>query len=143
MGIEERMSTIMNDRSQVALIAEQIGSSLMPDTNTHYNRFTIESRSSSKTYVVSQRRGGVNDGRWECACPGWCNYPRHDAQGVEHRRCYHLTDLLSKLAALNTTEALLPAVRKMLDAARTQYLDLGAAKPVRAHRETFTRQLDL
>jgi hypothetical protein len=138
------MSTALSDRSQVELIAKQIGSSLLPDTNTHYNRFTIKSRrSSSRTYVVSQRDGGVNDGRWECACPGWCNYPRKDSEGVEHRKCYHLTDLLSKLAALNTTEALLPAVQQMLDSARTAYLDLGAAKPVRAASETFSRNLDL
>lgn len=44
------------DRTQVASIAAVIGSTLMEDNRDWVNRFTIDSTSSSRTYVVAQRR---------------------------------------------------------------------------------------
>ena len=124
-------------REQVALIAEQIGSSLMPDNQQYINRFTIDSTSSSKTYVVSQRR---TDGVWCCGCRGWTMHV--DAQG--RRKCRHLTDILARLAevAAKTQGQLDESVLDMLRSARTAFLDLGGAAPI-TRRAGAGRQLDL
>jgi hypothetical protein len=73
----------------VATIAAQIGSSLMPDNQQWMNRFTVKSTSSSSVYTVAQRR---SDGVWGCSCRGWTHY----------RHCKHLTDILFRLARIPT-----------------------------------------
>lgn len=73
----------------VANIASKIGSRVMPDNEQWMNRFTVQSTSSNREYVVSQRR---SDGTWGCSCPGWRHY----------RHCKHLTDILGRLAAIPT-----------------------------------------
>lgn len=73
----------------VATIAAQIGSSLMPDNEQWMNRFTVKSSSSSSIYTVAQRRA---DGVWGCSCRGWIHY----------RHCKHLTDILGRLARIPT-----------------------------------------
>jgi hypothetical protein len=118
------------DRPQVAKIAAQIGSSLMPDTDQWVNRFTVNSTSSSSVYTVSQRR---SNGVWGCSCPGW----RH------HRKCKHLTDILRRLANLPAAQKFEPAVLEMLASARTAYLDLGAPRAVRTPTVLTHRELDL
>jgi hypothetical protein len=109
-----------SNRAQIAQIAEQIGSSLMPDSDRYINRFTIDSTSSSKTYVVSQDTASGN--RWCCGCTGWIN----------HRHCKHLKDILRRLANLSeqTVASLNDEAREMLASARTAYLDLSHARPM-------------
>ena len=112
-------------RTSVAEIADQIGSSLMPDNQQWTNRFTVKSQTSETVYVVAQRR---TDSVWGCGCPGW----RH------HRRCKHVTDILKRLSALPPESLDLdPRVLAMLESARTAYLDLvgrDRAQQAVAHR---------
>ena len=119
------------NRAQVAKIAAQIGSSLMPDSDQWVNRFTVKSQSSKAVYTVAQRR---TDGVWGCSCPGW----RH------HRKCKHLTDILHRLATLSSQVQMKldSAALEMLKSARTAYLDFGEAAPLAAPR-LAGRQLDL
>ncbi len=118
------------NRSQVAEIAAQIGSELMPDNAVWTNRFSVKSTSSSAVYTVAQRK---TDNVWGCSCRGW----------THHRHCKHLTDILSRLAALPVpAQRLEPAVKKMLDSARNAYLDLDV-KPIAVKHRMATRKLDL
>ena len=120
----------VQQRSRVAAIAEQIGSELMPDNAVWRNRFTVASASSSSVYTVAQRH---TDGVWGCSCPGW----RH------HRKCKHLTDILSRLAALPVpAREMDPEVAAMLLSARTAHLDLDGCRAVRAPRMSG-RMVDL
>lgn len=73
----------------IAKIATQIGSSLMPDNAQWMNRFTVKSTSSSSVYTVAQRR---TDGLWGCSCRGW----------TTHRNCKHLSDILGRLSRVPT-----------------------------------------
>lgn len=108
---------VSDDRTQVAKIAAQIGSHLMPDNDAWVNRFTVASASSSAIYTVAQRR---TDGVWGCSCRGW----------IHHRKCKHVTDILRRLATLPASTRPLPAgVQQMLASARTAYLDLDDAAP--------------
>ena len=128
------------DRAQVAVIASHIGSTLMEDNRDWVNRFTIDSTSSSRTYVVAQRR---SDEVWGCSCPSW----RH------RRRCKHLIDILARLAEVAATVEDDPvavigtrsAVRRMLASARTAYLELGSASagPTRRRPPMMGRAVDL
>jgi hypothetical protein len=125
------------DRAQVALIAEQIGSALEPDTDQYINRFLVKSTSSSSMHRVSQKR---SDGTWCCSCRGWTMHV--DAQG--RRKCRHLTDILGRLAALPAQQAaeMAPSVVAMLASARTAYLDIGGAAPLKVKLPQTGRQLD-
>jgi hypothetical protein len=122
----------ITDREQVAQIAAQIGSSLLPDNRDWHNRFTVESASSPNTlYVVAQRRDGV----WGCSCWGW----------KRHRHCKHLADILGRLAVL-AAEAqadLDKAALAMLASARTAYLDLDESIRVASPVPKSARYLDL
>ncbi len=73
----------------VAMIAAQIGSSVMPDNDQWMNRFTVKSTSSNSVYTVAQRR---SDGVWGCSCRGW----------TTHRNCKHLHDILGRLSRIPT-----------------------------------------
>lgn len=121
----------MMDRDQVARVAAQIGSSLMPNNSQWMNRFTVESTSSSRVYTVAQRR---SDNVWGCSCPAWIN----------RRHCKHLDDILGRLAKLTEFDVTDPAVLDMLRSARTAYLDLdaSAAFPV-TKAPTYHRHIDL
>ena len=120
----------MTSREQVAQIAAQIGSSLMPDNAAWVNRFTVKSKSSSSVYVVAQRR---SDGVWGCGCPGW----RH------HRRCHHVTDILRRLAAVaDKAKAFEPTVVKMLASAKKALLDLDVT-PLQMTQPRRSRVVDL
>lgn len=116
------------ERNQVATIAAQIGSSLMPDNQVWVNRFTVRSTSSSSVYTVAQRR---TDGVWGCSCRGWTHY----------RHCKHLTDILRRLAAFKQ-EQLTPAVLQLLLSARAAYLDLEVT-PLRVKQCKAVRELDV
>jgi hypothetical protein len=70
-----------------------MGNSLVPkkleETGTHKHRFEVNSESSDRVYVVSQRK---STGAWECGCRGW----------IRHRHCKHLATLqplLEQIAA--------------------------------------------
>jgi hypothetical protein len=104
-------------------IATQIGSSIMPDNKVWTNRFTIESETSERTYVVAQRR---TDGEWGCGCWGWRKY----------RHCKHVDDLMSRLRRFGyyqeggDNELSAPAVQPQVERPRTHLmsglLDLSA-----------------
>jgi hypothetical protein len=87
--------TACSHREQVEAVAAHIGTSMEDDNEQYVNRFKVESSSSSSTYLVSQRR---KDGMWCCSCRGWTMHV--DAQG--RRKCKHLTDILARLAAVDT-----------------------------------------
>lgn len=116
-------------RDQVAIIAEQIGSSLQPDNRDYVNRFTVPSSSSSQFYMVSQRRGSD---QWCCSCRGWVHY----------RHCKHLTDILSRLLSISASIDLDDSVLQMLHSARTAFLDLDST-PVSTRAPRVSRHLDL
>lgn len=115
--------TMQTHREQVAEIAEAIGSSLEPDTAQYVNRFTVPSTSSSKMYLVSQRR---TSGQWCCSCRGW----------TTHRHCRHLNDICARLGSFMATAAALgtdksaaaSSVVAMLVSAQTPYQLLGGIK---------------
>jgi hypothetical protein len=100
-----------NQRAQVAEIAEQIGSALMPDNAQWTNRFVVRSHTSDALYNVAQRR---SDGSWGCSCPGW----RH------HRTCKHLHDILGRLSRLEARPGLDTDIIAMLASARFAALQL-------------------
>ena len=114
------------DTRVLAKIAQEIGSSIMPDNKVWVNRFTVESLTSSSTYTVAQRR---TDGVWGCSCRGWINY----------RHCKHLKDILHRLATVESTEA----AARLLASARTAFLDLSEAVTVAAPKAKSNRLLDL
>jgi hypothetical protein len=61
----------------VTTIARKMGAIVLPDNSQWQNRIEIKSGSSSRIYVVAQRK---SDGSWGCSCPGW----------KAHRHCKHL-----------------------------------------------------
>jgi hypothetical protein len=115
--------------SQVAIIAQQIGSELMPDNRDYVNRFTVKSTSSSSVYLVSQRR---NSEQWCCSCRGWIHY----------RHCKHLVDILQRLASISVSMPLDDSVLQMLNSARTAFLDLEST-PLHIATPPPSRYLDL
>ena len=125
---------MMTNRDQVAAIAAQIGSSLMPDNAQWRNRFTVESTSSAAVYTVAQRR---SDAVWGCSCRGWTHY----------RRCKHLTDILGWLSTLGeqVQADLDESALQILRSARTAYLDLdqGSTRVATPRRVAAVRHLDL
>lgn len=72
-----------------------MSNSLVPkkleETATHKHRFEINSASSDRMYVVSQRK---STGAWECGCRGW----------IRHRHCKHLDTLQPLLEAAAANE---------------------------------------
>lgn len=114
------------DLQLLEVIAKEIGSKIEPNNKVWCNRFMVQSTSSHREYVVSQRR---TDGVWGCSCPGWIN----------HRKCKHLTDILKRLSKASFQRDSLAA--KMLASARMAYLDLEEAKPVE-HRP-YTSHLSI
>jgi len=93
------------DGAQVARIAAQIGSGLIPDNNEWIHRFTTRSTASPReTHTVAQRR---TDGAWACSCRA--------------PHCRNLTDTLRRLSRLPIGQTLRPAVRAMLASARTAH----------------------
>ena len=60
---------------------------LLPDSNTHRLRMEIDSESSNRVYVVSQRQFKDGGTQFECSCPGW----------IHHRKCKHLTAMTPAL----------------------------------------------
>ena len=119
----------MSKAKAVASVAAQIGGTLLPNTDQWFNRFQIKSSSSSRLYVIAQRR---SDNVWGCSCPGWINY----------RKCKHLTDVLGRLSKVAVSSALDPSTLSMLASARRTYLDLGPVKKVVAP-VAKGRELDL
>ena len=116
-------------KSDIAVLASQIGSVLLPDNDGWVNRFQVRSSSSSALYTIAQRR---SDMVWGCSCPGWRHY----------RHCKHVTDVLSRLASVAATAAVAynENVVAILASARTAYLDLEQAKPIKMPK---TRAIEL
>jgi len=119
----------MTQREQIARIAAQIGSSLMPDNDQWKHRFTVRSHTSDATYVVAQRRG---DSSWGCSCWAW----------RRQRKCKHLADILGRLARLETQLGMDAAIVAMLTSARTAHLDLDV-KAIKVKSTPRLRPLDI
>lgn len=107
------------DGGDIAAVAAQIGSSLLPDNDQWMNRFKVKSTSSSAFYTIAQRR---SDKVWGCSCVGW----RH------HRRCRHVDDVLSRLSKVSTAGIKSVDVIEMLANAALVYLDFEPTKKVTA-----------
>ena len=108
--------------ASIEAVASQIGGILLPNTDQWFNRFQVKSASSSRQYVIAQRR---SDNVWGCSCPGWINY----------RKCKHLTDVIQRLAVVadsSASRSFDKATLSMLASARKVYLDLEPAKKVAA-----------
>jgi hypothetical protein len=110
----------------IAAVAQQIGGGLLPDNDQWTNRFRVKSQTSSAYYVIAQRRA---DKVWGCSCRGWIHY----------RRCKHLNDVLSRLAALadrvvDQSSSYEPTARAVLIHARAAFVDLESAGPVAVSR---------
>lgn len=103
----------------VATVAAQIGGEVLQNTDQWFNRFQIKSATSSRVYVIAQRRA---DNEWGCSCPGWRHY----------RHCKHLTDVLQRLSQVKVLAAFDTDTIAMLTSARTAYLDLGPEKALAA-----------
>jgi len=119
-------------QSQIAEVAAEIGSGLMPDNAQWTNRFTVPSTSKfGEVYVVAQRQG---DHSWGCSCWAW----------RRKRTCKHLDRVLSRLAALAEQAASKydASILQMLTSARTAYLDLDVT-PLKINLKTKGRVLDL
>ena len=111
------MKTKRVNEANIEAVASQIGGTLLPNTDQWFNRFQIKSATSSRQYVIAQRR---SDNVWGCSCPGWINY----------RKCKHLTDVLGWLSKVAASPTFDPSTVSMLASARKVYLDLGSAKKV-------------
>ena len=75
----------------IASVAQSTGGVALSDNGSHVNRIQIPNSTGKKSYIVAQNnRGGSDQGRWECSCPGWCG----------HRKCKHLTAMLPSLSQL-------------------------------------------
>ena len=111
------MKTKRANEANIEAVASQIGGTLLPNTDQWFNRFQIKSATSSRQYVIAQRR---SDNVWGCSCPGWINY----------RKCKHLTDVLGRLSKVAASPTFDPSTVSMLVSARKVYLDLGSAKKV-------------
>lgn len=114
--------TMQAHRDQVEAIAHAIGSSMEPDNSAYVNRFKVESSTSDRHYVVSQRR---TSGEWCCGCRGW----------ITHRRCKHLKDILERLGSYMATADALgenqnqsTSVMTMLASAKDAYSLLSGIK---------------
>ena len=119
-------------RNQIAQVAAEIGSGLMPDNDQWTNRFTVPSTSKpGEVYVVAQRHG---DKSWGCSCWAW----------RRQRRCKHLDRVLARLAKLaeQAPKQFDASILTMLASARTAYLDLDVkARNVKA--KLHARVVDL
>jgi hypothetical protein len=63
--------------NHLVTIARRAGAVVLPDNDQWVNRMEIRSETSSRIYIVAQRK---SDGSWGCSCPGW----------KAHRHCKHL-----------------------------------------------------
>lgn len=86
----------MLSRTTLALVAERTGSDLLPDNEQWSNRLQVRSETSTRLYVVAQRK---SDGSFGCSCMGWKRY----------RRCKHLDAMVPLLERAGRPE--MPALR--------------------------------
>ncbi len=75
----------MPDRALV-IAANKIGATLLPDNAQWTNRMEIRSESSSRLYIVAQKK---SDGSFGCSCFGWIRY----------RHCKHIDTIKPVLLA--------------------------------------------
>lgn len=68
----------------LVIVVNRIGAVLLPDNQQWTNRIEIKSSSSTRLYVVAQRK---TSGEWACSCPGWKRY----------RYCKHLSAMTPML----------------------------------------------
>lgn len=81
--------------------AKKFGGIALPDNSTHKHRIQIPSSDGSRSYIVAMNnRGGADQGRWECGCPGWVR-----ARGGVRKPCKHLRAMLPTLSQLPGTQS--------------------------------------
>lgn len=66
-----------------------IGATLLEDNEQWQNRIQIKSASSTRLYIVAQRK---SNGEWGCSCPGHIFY--------QYQPCKHLQAMLPLLESL-------------------------------------------
>jgi hypothetical protein len=74
----------MKGTDLIITVARQLGATVLPPNDQWINRLQIRSESSSRLYIVAQRR---TSGEWGCSCPGW----------KAHKHCKHLKEMVPLL----------------------------------------------
>ena len=87
----------MLSRTALALVAKRTGSDLLPDNEQWSNRLQVRSETSTRLYVVAQRK---SDGSFGCSCMGW----------KRHRKCKHLDTMVPLLERAGRAE--MPALKE-------------------------------
>ncbi len=77
----------------LATVAGQFGANLLPDNDLWQYRLEIRSQTSSRLYVVAQRKSDLT---WGCSCFGYKRW----------RHCKHLTAMVPLLQAPENRERL-------------------------------------
>ena len=82
--------------SSLQTVAARFGGAALPDNKSHTHRIQIPNSDGSKMYVVAMNnRGGQDQGRFECGCPGWVFM-----RGGVRKPCKHLKAMLPTLMTL-------------------------------------------
>src|SRR2546423_1559565 len=74
------------ESTALQVVARRVGGDLLPNNTQWVNRIQIRSETSSRLYVVAQRRSDLS---WACSCFGW----------KSHRHCKHLDNMVPLLEA--------------------------------------------
>jgi hypothetical protein len=78
----------MSDSRDLVAIAQRVGATVLPDNAQWTNRLKIKSETSSREYIVAQRK---SDGTLGCSCMGWKRF----------RHCKHTDAIRPILVATN------------------------------------------
>ncbi len=79
-----QLTTARSVAARTLNLASAVGGEPLPDTDQWHHRIEIRSETSSRLYVVAQRK---TTGEWACSCMGW----------KRHRHCKHLSAIAALL----------------------------------------------